>query len=140
MKYLKIALILFFVLSCYSVYSKPFPRALPVHMTTEDVIELSNAGISDKIIIKQIKATQTVFCLANSQIIKLKQAGVKDKVINFMIGTSINIPRAIIVKPPIQVHYYYDYDPWYDNWRWNDPWCDNDWYYRHGFYRRRHYW
>lgn len=121
-------LILFFVSFSTYVIATEYPRALPAPTTIDDIIQLSQSGVSDEIIISQIKATQTIFYLSKEQIIELKQAGVSDVVIDFMINTSLNIPRAILVEPELRVRYYYSYDPWYDYW-WNDPWYD-DWRWR----------
>lgn len=129
MKFIKIFIILtltFITISCFAEY---IPRALPVPITKEDIIELSKSGVSDNVIINQIKATQSTFLLSNEEIIALKQSGVSDNVINFMVQTGIEIPRAIMVEPPVRIRYYYHYDPWYDYW-WGDPWCDH-WYWRH---------
>lgn len=110
------------------------PRALPIPMTKSDIIELSKAGVSDDVIISQIRATQSTFILSNEEIIELKQAGVSEKVIDYMVRTGIEIPRAILIEPPIRIRYYYYYDPCYDYW-WCDPWYDH-WWWRHRWYRR----
>lgn len=129
----KTTLILALTLLTTNSFAERIPRALPVPITKENIIELSKSGVSDDVIISQIRATQSTFILSNEEIIELKQAGVSDKVIDFMIQTGIEIPRAILVEPPIRIRYYYYNDPWYDYW-WCDPWYDH-WWWRHRRYR-----
>jgi outer membrane lipoprotein SlyB len=54
-------------------------------LSMQDVINMSNAGLSDEVIINQIKSTHSTFSLSSSDIIKLKQNGVSENVINAMI-------------------------------------------------------
>lgn len=129
MKLKKIILIQILIFSTAYCFAERIPRALPVPITKEGIIELSKSGVSDDVIISQIKATQSTFLLSNEEIIALKQAGVSDNVINFMVQTGIEIPRGIIIEPPVRIRYYYHYDPWYDYW-WCDPWHDH-WWWRH---------
>lgn len=126
MKFVKIILLL--IISTPS-FAERIPRALPVPISKEQIIEMSKSGVSDDVIISQIKATQSTFMLSSEEIIFLKQAGVSDNVINFMVQTGVEIPRAIMVEPPVNIRYYYSYDPWYDYW-WCDPWYDH-WHWRH---------
>jgi len=126
MKFIKIILLLTIVTPCFA---ERIPRALPVPISKEQIIEMSKSGVSDDVIISQIKATQSTFMLSSEEIIALKQAGVSDNVINFMVQTGVEIPRAVIVEPPTTIRYYYYYDPWYDYW-WCDPWYDH-WHWRH---------
>jgi outer membrane lipoprotein SlyB len=56
-------------------------------LSLDDVKQMSRNGLSDQVIINQIKATQSSFYLSSQQIIDLKKAGVSDHVINFMIRT-----------------------------------------------------
>ena len=63
-------------------------------LTEADVESLSKAGVSDEVIISQIRNSRTVYHLTASDIIGLKNAGVSEKVINFMINTPTQIPSA----------------------------------------------
>ena len=63
-------------------------------LTVADVQSLVKAGISDDLIISQIRNSRTVYYLTASDIIALKNAGVSEKVINFMINTPTQIPSA----------------------------------------------
>ncbi|TAL04011.1 MAG: hypothetical protein EPO07_05460 [Verrucomicrobia bacterium] len=53
-----------------------------------DVKALSRAGLSDDVIISQIRNTHTSYHLSSGDIIELHDAGVSQKVIEFMINTS----------------------------------------------------
>ena len=53
----------------------------------EDVKALAKAGVSDELIISQIRSTRMVYRLGTAEIIDLKNAGVSEKVIDFMITT-----------------------------------------------------
>jgi surface antigen len=52
-----------------------------------DVIKLSQGGVSDETIIRYMKRTQTTYNLSQAQINRLKEAGVSQRVINYMINT-----------------------------------------------------
>jgi len=56
-------------------------------LNMSDVKSMSQAGISDDVIISQIRKTNSRFHLTTSQIIELKNAGVSQRVIDFMINT-----------------------------------------------------
>jgi outer membrane lipoprotein SlyB len=53
-----------------------------------DIRAMSKAGISDEIIISQIRNTHTVYRLSAAEIIELHDAGVSQKVIDYMINTA----------------------------------------------------
>jgi hypothetical protein len=57
----------------------------PLGMT--DIKALAKAGVSDDVIISQIKTSHTVFRLSAADIIDLHGAGVSDAVVNYMINT-----------------------------------------------------
>lgn len=56
-------------------------------LTMADIKALSNANVSNSVIISQIKSTHTIFRLSTSQIIELKESGVNQQVIDYMIQT-----------------------------------------------------
>ena len=56
-------------------------------LSIADVKALSQAKVSDDVIINQIRNSHTVFHLSASDIIDLHNAGVSENVINFMIST-----------------------------------------------------
>jgi hypothetical protein len=63
-------------------------------LTVADVKSLTKAGISDDLIISQIRNSRTVYYLTTADIINLKNAGVSERVIDFMINTRTQIPSA----------------------------------------------
>jgi hypothetical protein len=63
-------------------------------LTVLDVQSLAKAGISDDLIISQIRNSRTVYHLNTADIIALKNAGVSERVIDFMINTPTQIPSA----------------------------------------------
>src|ERR1039457_4553673 len=56
-------------------------------LSVADVKALAKAGISEDVIVSQIKSSRTVFHLTAADIIDLREAGVSDKVVNYMINT-----------------------------------------------------
>lgn len=60
-------------------------RAEP--LTINDIIKLSQGGVSDESIIRYIQNTKTTYNLSQAQINRLQEAGVSQRVINFMIDT-----------------------------------------------------
>jgi hypothetical protein len=63
-------------------------------LTLADVQALVKAGISDDLVISQIRNSRTVYHLNTEDIIALKKVGVSDRVIDFMINTPTQIPSA----------------------------------------------
>ncbi len=63
-------------------------------LTVGDVQALAQAGISDDLIISQIRNSRTVYHLATADIIALKNAGVSERVIDFMINTPNQIESS----------------------------------------------
>ncbi len=53
-----------------------------------DVKALARAGVSDEVILSQIRNSHSVYQLSTAEIIDLKDAGVSEKVIDFMINTA----------------------------------------------------
>jgi len=56
-------------------------------LSIQDVKNMSKNGLSDEVIINQLKATNSTFELSSDEIIDLKNAGVSQRVINYMIKT-----------------------------------------------------
>ena len=61
-----------------------------------DIKALAKAGISDEVIISQIRNSRTIYRLTTAEIIDLKDAGVSQKVIDF----TINTPSLYPTMPP----------------------------------------
>jgi hypothetical protein len=53
-----------------------------------DIKALARAGVSDEVIISQIRNSHVAYHLSTAEIIDLKDAGVREKVIDFMINTA----------------------------------------------------
>jgi len=68
-----------------------------------DIKALAKAGISDEVIISQIRNSRVVYRLTTAEIIDLKDAGVSNRVIDFMINT----PSLYPPPPPRSRYYYY---------------------------------
>lgn len=103
-------------------------------LTVEDVIYLSSAGVEDSIIIAKIEASGVAFHLTTEEIVMLWEAGVSATVIEYMIGTSEDVPDArdyedeeyyegysvdgdvmVVHHPRTRVHLYFGFG-YYDNW------------------------
>jgi len=56
-------------------------------LTINDIIKLSQAGISDETIIQYMQKTKTTYNLSQAQINRLQEAGVSQRIINYMIDT-----------------------------------------------------
>lgn len=52
-----------------------------------DIKALAKAGVSDEVIISQIRASRTMYRLSTAEILDLKDSGVSDHVIDFMVNT-----------------------------------------------------
>ena len=58
-------------------------------LTINDIIKLSQGGVSDDTIIRYIQETKTSYNLSQAQINRLQEAGVSQRVINYMVDTGI---------------------------------------------------
>lgn len=67
-----------------------------------DIKALSRAGVSDDVIISQIRQSRTAYRLTTAEIIELKEAGVSERVIDFMINT----PSLYPPPPPPRYRRY----------------------------------
>ncbi len=59
-----------------------------------DIKAMAQAGVSDEVIISQIRATGSTYRLSAADIIELHNAGVSSKVIDYMINTAGQAPRS----------------------------------------------
>ena len=100
-------------------------------LTVADVKALAKAGMSDDLIISQIRNSHTVYHLGVAEIIDLKNSGVNEKVIDFMINTpsSAAVYVASSTAPVVETvtvapyPYYYGWWPWYwGPWGWHGGW------------------
>lgn len=88
-------------------------------MTKQDVIALSQAKVSDDVIISQIKASDSHFQLSTQDILDLANAGVSDKVIGAMIKTGETSQNA---EGPMGYYYYSPDYYWYGGYPYLYPW------------------
>jgi outer membrane lipoprotein SlyB len=68
-----------------------------------DIKALAKAGVSDEVILSQIRNSHVVYHLTTAEIIDLKDSGVSNRVIDFMINT----PSMYPPPPPPRSRYYY---------------------------------
>jgi len=68
-------------------YSVPAP-------SPDDIKTLAKAGMSDEVILSQIRNTRVVYRLTTTEILDLKEAGVSQRVIDFMINTPSLYPPS----------------------------------------------
>ena len=64
-----------------------------------DVVSMSQSGVSDPVIISQIRTTGSVFHLSSNDTIYLEQQGVSDPVITEMLATANRYPPRRIYTP-----------------------------------------
>ena len=108
-------------------------------MTKADVIALSNAGVSDDVIIDEIKATGSFFQLSTQDIVDLAKANVTDKVIQVMVNTSR--PSTSVdgrdwnyYYPPYYAYFGYPFfSPWYPSFYFGVSWAFHRPFYHHRF-------
>lgn len=60
----------------------------PNHLHITKIVEMSNEGVPDKVIIDNIERTDSVYYLNSETIDYLKKKGVSDKVVDYMLSTS----------------------------------------------------
>ncbi len=115
-------------------------------LTVADVKALVRAGISDDIIISQIRNSRTVYHLSTAQIIDLKNFGASEKLIDFMINTPTMVPSAEVAAPTSQPPaplpqtvvvapgpgYYWVPGLWF--------WFGGHWVWHDGYWHRPHRW
>ena len=63
-------------------------------LTVMDVKSLVKAGVSDDLVISQIRNSRTVYHLNTADIVDLKNSGVSEKIIDFMINTPTQVQSA----------------------------------------------
>jgi surface antigen len=66
-----------------------------------DIVQMSQAHVSDDVIISQIRTTGSVFRLSSNDTIWLKQQGVSDAVVTEMLASANRIPRQVYSAAPV---------------------------------------
>ena len=120
-----------------------------------DVISLVKAGVSDDLVISQIRHSRTIYHLRSAEIIELKNTGISEKIIDFMINTPVevgstevagavgNAPPQLIVEQVVVApgrEYVWVGGEWFlygDRWIWHHGYWNRPHSYRHDGYRRR---
>ena len=92
------------VVSCETPHRRPPPSPRRVQYPSQpmglaDIKMLAKAGVSDEVILSQIRNSHTVYHLSAAEILDLKDAGVSEKVIDFMISTP-TMYRSTRPPPP----------------------------------------
>ena len=92
------------VVGCETPRSYPPPPPPMVRypsqpLGTADIKMLAKSGLSDDVIISQIRNSRTVYHLSAADILDLKDAGVSEQVIDFMINTP-SMYRSTRPPPP----------------------------------------
>jgi uncharacterized protein YcfJ len=70
-------------------------------LSVSDVTELTKSGISDDVIISQIRSSGTVFHLSSADIIYLHNSNVSEKVIDYMINTPSTVVASAQPAAPV---------------------------------------
>src|SRR5580698_2029914 len=90
-------------IGCEAPRPRPSPPPPPQYRTQPmglaDIKMLAKSGVSDEVILSQIRNSRTVYHLSAAEILDLKDAGVSEKVIDFMINTP-SLYRSSRPPPP----------------------------------------
>jgi hypothetical protein len=91
-------------IGCETPHRRPPPPPPPPQYRTQpmglpDIKMLAKSGVSDEVILSQIRNSHTVYRLSAAEILDLKDAGVSEKVIDFMINTP-SLYRSSRPPPP----------------------------------------
>jgi len=76
----------------------PQYRTQPIGLA--DIKMLAKSGVSDEVILSQIRNSHSVYRLSAAEILDLKDAGVSEKVIDFMINTPSQYHSTRPPPPP----------------------------------------
>lgn len=115
----------------YRIRSSP-PAEPP--LTSEEILRMSKAGISDGIILEKIKADGIAVRPTAEQIVSLKKDGLSDLVIQSMVTARVPDSTATVLEETHQAYphdtYFYPYD---DPWGYRDvywyPWPHYGWWF-----------
>ena len=119
-----------------SVAAQATAQAQATAVTNYDLVQMSNAGLSDDVIISTIRSRGGRFDMSPSGLISLKQSGVSDRVVmaaqqtpGSNVATPINPqptiqiaqPPAVYVRPAPVIHYYHGprhHRGYHHHWHW----------------------
>jgi hypothetical protein len=130
-------------LSISGCYSEPTVqyrvRQSPTPLATDEVVRLSKAGVTDSVIVDQLKSRGISVRPNSDQIVELKKEGVSDAVIQAMNEVPIRSGQDVVVEAyPSPYPYYYPYYPYYYGpWWYGGPYWA--WYYHYPYYHYPYY-
>lgn len=113
------------------VASPPLRPAL----TTEDVLKLVRAGISEAVILQKLKSDGIAVAPSSDDLVALKKEGAGDRVIEAMLAARIGPPVA--AEPLVVVYPYSSWNFFYDGPWWGYPYGFYPWGWHFGI---RHHW
>ena len=94
----------------------------PEQLTTEDIIEMVQAGISDRLILQKISISTLLYEPSVQDILNLKKAGASDRIIEALMG--VTSPTPTRATPPAQLPesgWEFQLEPmWMDVGGWNE--------------------
>ena len=115
------------------IYRAQAPRP-PI--STEDVVKLIRAGISEPVILEKLKSEGIVAAPSSDDLVALKKEGASDRVIEAMLAARVGPPVA--AEPPIVAYpYSSSWSLYYDGPWWGYPYGFYPWRWHFGF---RHHW
>ncbi len=114
------------------VHLRPNPPPLSVDV----VRRLANAGISDSVVVDEIKTRGMSARPTSDEIVALKQAGLSDAVLQAMNEAPLRSDHDVIVESPAPYPYYYPYYPYYYPYPYYWPYGGPYWgfYYHYPYY------
>ncbi len=114
----------------------PGPPPRPA-LTTQDVLKLIRAGISESVILENLRSDGIAAVPSSDDLIALKKEGAGDRVIETMLAARIGPP--VVAETPIAVYPYSSSWNWYYDgpWEWSYPYSFYPWGWHFGF---RHHW
>ena len=102
-------------------------------MTKQDVISLTQAGLSDSLIVSMMDASRSYFQLTTQDVLDLKSAGVREPVIKAMLAAppeeSENAGSDDVRYRVVPPYWYMGYYPYWD------PWNSSMYRYGYSYYR-----
>jgi hypothetical protein len=79
--------------------------------TLQEIVQLTQSGTSDTIIIDQIRGSGQIYNLSSQDILYLQQNGVRDVVIQALQATAWQTPRHVYTAAPVQPVVVYEAAP-----------------------------
>ncbi|MFO0876950.1 MAG: glycine zipper domain-containing protein [Gemmataceae bacterium] len=80
-------------------------------LSTEEVIRLTATGVSDDVIVNQIRASGSVYHLSADDLVRLTSSGVREPVIREMQATASRPVRRVYTAVPVQPVYVVEPPP-----------------------------